>query len=259
MPSRFGGALSGAASGAAIGSQFSPGWGTAAGGILGGIMGLLSPGKKDKNQQLSLQTPEQQQYLQNIFSQLSGQGQAGQNYGQAQNYYGDILGGNPDAYNRFAAPYIQNFEQQILPRLSERFAGLGGGLGGGVGGSSGFGQAIGGAGAGLQAQLANLYAQLQQNAAGQVTGQYNNLAQLGLGQRAFENTYQPGNLGLVGGLAQGVAGGSGQGLGMVLGSRFGNWMNQGNNKNSNITGNQTMKDYQQGMYYDTILNNTGVA
>lgn len=171
-------------------------------------------GDKDKMIQQPTQTPEQQQALSGILGQLGG-GQTGQNYGAAQQYLSKILSGDQGAYNMFASPYLQNFEQQIVPRIAERFAGLGGGLGGGAQGSSGFAQALGGAGAGLQSQLAGLFANLQQNAAGQATGQYNQLANLGLGTRAFENLYQPGSTGLLGGALSGASQGAGQAGGMA--------------------------------------------
>lgn len=191
------GALAGAASGAAIGSAV-PGIGTAlgagVGGLAGAISGYFGAGKKEKFGQQSTLTPQQQAFQNQQLQQLQS-GQLGQNYNQANNYYSKILSGDPEAYNQFAAPYLQNFEQQIIPRLSERFAGLGGGMGGGTMGSSGFGQAIGGAGAGLQAQLAQLHAGLRQNAAQQTYGQYNQQAQSGLG-RSVENIHRPETAGL---------------------------------------------------------------
>ncbi len=117
---------------------------------------------------------------------------------------------------------MQNFEQQIIPQLSERFAGLGGGMGGGTMGSSGFGQAVGGAGAQLQAQLAQLHAGLRQQASQQAMGQYNQMAGLGLQQ---SQAYQPGTLGFGGsalaGMSQGVGQGYGQRLGYNMGQGFG--------------------------------------
>lgn len=172
-------------------------------------------GSKDEFKQLPTMTGGQQDYLNNVLAQLMGGGAAG-NYGQAQNYLSGILSGDPQAFNQFAAPYIQNFEQQIIPGISERFAGMGGGLGGGATSSSGFGQALGGAGAQLQAQLANLYGNLRQNAAQQAMGQYNYLAGLGLGSRAFENAYQPGSTGIFGGIGSGI----GQGAGMAAGAKI---------------------------------------
>ena len=99
-----------------------------------------------------------------------------------------MLSGSPEAYEKFAAPHLRQFQEQTIPMLAERFAGLGGGLGGGALGSTGFGQAVGGAGAQLQSNLANLYAQLQQQAAQSAFGNYNQLSSLALGLSPFQPT-----------------------------------------------------------------------
>ena len=238
MPLNFGGAGSGAASGALTGFGVGGGPGAAIGGILGGIGGLFS-GNKDKNRQISTLTPEQKGYLKDLFGNLQGGG-VGQNYGQANSYIGNLLSGDPEAYQKFAAPYMTQFEQQTVPGLAERFAGLGGGLGGGALSSSGFGQAIGGAGAQLQSNLAGLYAQLQQQAAQQAFGQYNTMAGYGLGTQAFQPAYQPGNLGFGGsalsGIFEGVGKGIGQQAGSGLSSRFAEMFNKNPAQQATPTG-----------------------
>jgi hypothetical protein len=168
-------------------------------------------GSKDKQSQVPTLNPQQQQTLQALLSQLGMLSGQGGSYSGAQNYLSQILGGGQEAFGQFEAPYRQQFEQQTLPGIAERFAGMNA-MGGGLS-SSGFGQALGGAGAQLQAQLAGLHGNLRQNAAGQAMGQYNNLAGLGLGTRAFENTYQPGSGGLFGEALSGLGGGFGLGLG----------------------------------------------
>jgi hypothetical protein len=230
------GALSGAATGASLGS-FIPGIGTAigaaGGGILGGLAGLFGGGaKKDKTRQFENLLPEQKNQLLNILQQMGAlQGPQG-SYGMAQNYLNDMISGSPEAYSRFAAPYETQFQEQTLPGIAERFAGLGGGLGGGALSSSGFAQALGGAGTQFRSNLAGLYAQLQQQAANQALGQYNNLASLGLGIRPFENAYQPGSTGFAGGagagLLQGIGAGIGQGFGTGLSGKIAAAMNNPN-------------------------------
>lgn len=221
MPNWSGGA-SGATSGALAGTAVSPGWGTAIGGILGGTLGLFS-GNKDKNKQISTQTPEQQQFQKSLLNQTQN-GQVGQNYGQANDYLSQILSGDPEAFERFAAPYRTEFQERTLPGIAERFSGLGGGLGGGASNSSGFGQALGGAATQFNSNLAGLYAQLQQQASQQAFGQHNILAGLGLGTQSFQPAYQPGNLGFGGtslsGILEGVSKGFGQSAGNSLSSRF---------------------------------------
>jgi hypothetical protein len=231
----WGGAGAGAIAGAGAGSAVLPGVGTAVGAGLGGLIGLLSGGKtKDQYKQLPTFSPQQQQLQNNLLGQLNQSGQPGGNYALSQDYFNRILQGDQGAYDQFAAPYLQNFQQQIIPRLAEQFGSLGGGLGGGVAGSSGFGQAIGGAGAQLQGNLASLFANLQNQAAQSSQGNYQNMASLGLGNRSFENLYQPGQIGLGGQIAAGAGRGFGQNLGMNLGNQFSNLF--GGNGNNKATG-----------------------
>ena len=81
----------------------------------------------------------------------------------------------------------------------------------------GFGQALGAAGANLQTQLAQMKSQMQRQSAGDIFGQYNQMANQGLGTRSFENQYQPGSTGLLGGTLTGLAGGLGMGAGPGFG------------------------------------------
>lgn len=173
-------------------------------------------GNKDQFKQLPTMNQGQQQGLEGLLQQLQQmQGQGGA-YSGAQNYLSKILSGDKGSLAEFEAPYRQEFEQKTIPGLAERFAGLGGGMGGGLS-SSGFGQALGGAGAQLQSQLAGVHGALKQGASGQALGQFNQLANQGLGTRTFENTYQPGSTGLLGGLLQGAGSGLGMGAGLGAG------------------------------------------
>ncbi len=218
MPN-WGQAASGAASGAAAGSAVLPGWGTAIGAVAGGLSGLFGGKQKDKFRQLTNLSPEQQQFQNMLLQNLQG-GQAGQNYGGANDYISQMLSGSPEAYQRFAQPHITQFNEQVLPGIAERFAGLGGGLGGGATSSSGFGQALGGAATQFQSNLAGLYAQLQQQAANQAFNQYNTMGNLGLGTRGFENLYQPGQLGAGGQFMAGLGENAGKGIGLGISQRI---------------------------------------
>ena len=176
-------------------------------------------GSGDKFSKQSTLDPSQQQFLQQMLSQLGGGGGVGQNFGQANDFLSRILSNDPSTIAQFEAPYRQQFEQQTLPGIAERFAGanpMGGGLS-----SSGFGQALGGAGAQLQAQLAGLRGQHQQGASQQAMNQYNQLGQLGLGTRSFENVFQPGSGGLLGGALSGLGSGLGMGMGLGMGGGIG--------------------------------------
>jgi hypothetical protein len=196
------------------------------------IMGLLSAagiggsifgkGSKDKFGRIDTLTQGQHQGLDDILSQIRG-GRASQNYDLSQDYLSKLLSGDEGVYDQFAAPYMQNFKENILPGIAEQFGGAGGGLGG-ANESSAFGQALGGAGGNLQAQLANLFANLRQQSAGQAMGQYNSLAGLGLGTQAFQPYYQQGQPGFGSHLASGIGGGFGKAFGQVGGKAFSDWL-----------------------------------
>jgi hypothetical protein len=155
-------------------------------------------GSKPKIKQQPTGTPEQTQFggtdLINMLKQMMGQG-GGLN--QANQYDQSLLNQQPQSYEEFSSPYLQQFNQQIAPQLAERYAGAG------ALSSSGFGQALGGAAGDLQAQLAQLFSQLQQNhqqlqgqAAGRQQNQFANLSQLGLGYSPFGYNEKPGSSGL---------------------------------------------------------------
>ncbi len=150
---------------------------------------------------------------------LGGQGGVGQGFGESTDYLRQLINPNSEAVNQFSAPYQQQFEQQTVPGLAERFAGAGA-LGGGLS-SSGFGQALSTAGGNLQTQLAALKASLGQQASGQLMGNYQGLSGLGLGTKPFGYQNTKGQQGLLGNWAQGGFPGASQGwdsfLNMILG------------------------------------------
>lgn len=169
-------------------------------------------GGKDKLKKLPTGTPEQQGLHNNVLSQAMNMYQQGGGYDLANQYYNNLLGPNQSqAFDQFSAPYLQQFEEQILPQIAERFA-RGGALS-----SSGFGQALGGASAGLQSQLAQLFSQLQGQAAGQQYNQFNQLSQQGLNYQPFDYNKQEGSAGflppILGSIGTAMAGPIGGALG----------------------------------------------
>lgn len=96
---------------------------------------------------------------------------------------------NPQAgFAPIAQQAREQFEQQTVPSIAERFSALGSG----AQGSSAFGQQLGAAGAGLESDLASQQAkfgQKQQGLAQQLAG-------LGM-QPSFETKIQPGSEGLI--------------------------------------------------------------
>jgi len=86
---------------------------------------------------------------------------AGGAFGDVADYYRNNLSDNPADFNAFAAPAIRQYHQDIVPGLSEQFAGMGsGGLS-----SSGFRNAQVQGATDLSERLGALRAQLRQQSA----------------------------------------------------------------------------------------------
>lgn len=176
-------------------------------------------GSPDKMKKVATGSKEQQGLHNNILSQAMQMSNGG-GYSQAQDYYNSLLQPGNEAFQNFASPFMNQFQEQTLPQIAERFAGAG------ALSSSGFGQALGGAGAGLQAQLAQLFAQLQSQAAGAQTNQYNQLSQTGLNYQPFAYQQQQGSSGFLGPLATGVGTALGGPLGGALAGGISNLFKQ---------------------------------
>ena len=185
----FGKGLSSAGAGALAGSA-AGGIGAIPGGLLGLLGGLVG---KDKSQhgkwsQQPNISPEQQQLLSQLLQMLGGEGELGQASGDALAQLKELMDPSSEAQQRFADPHMQQFQQQTLPGIAERFAGAG--AQGGALSSSGFGQALGGAAAGLQTQLAGMKSELQKGSIQDILGQFKSLLGQGLGTQSFSNVYQ---------------------------------------------------------------------
>jgi hypothetical protein len=137
----------------------------------------------DKMKQVPTMTKEQQALLNQILGFLGSGSQLGGGFTKGLSLQQQMMDPSSEAVEQFAAPYQQQFEQQTIPGLAERFAGMGA-LGGGLS-SSGFGQALGAAGGNLQTQLAALKAGLGQQAAQSLMSQYGSMLGLGLGAQPF--------------------------------------------------------------------------
>jgi hypothetical protein len=154
-------------------------------------------GSPNKTKKLSTMTKEQEALFNQLLQMLGSQGGMGMAGQEATDYWRQFLDPNSEAFKAFEEPYRQQFEQETVPMLAEKFAGFGGGMGGGLS-SSGFGQSLSAAGGNLQATLAALRGQLAQQAAGNLSGQYQNLMGQGLGAKPFGYLQQPGSQGLLG-------------------------------------------------------------
>ena len=158
-------------------------------------------GSRDKLQKVPTMTPQQNQVLSQLLSQLGlgGQGTTGANFQGANQYLSELLSGDENAYRQFEAPYMRQFNEQFIPSISERFAGAGGqgNPNSGALSSSAFGQSLGAANAGLQENLASLRAGLRGGAASQAQNQYNQQLGLGLGAQPFGYQTRQGSSGLI--------------------------------------------------------------
>ncbi len=143
-------------------------------------------GSKPKVKTQSLFTPQQNAYQSTLLQGLQQPTEAG------LEYLLRLLRGDSESFDEFADPEMRRFQEEILPMISERFAGLG------ALNSSGFQNATVGAGRQLSENLARLKAELKQGALSQLS----NFGQQGLQQS--QTTYQtPGSRGLLSGLLQG--------------------------------------------------------
>lgn len=169
-------------------------------------MGFLS-GTKGKFEQRSTLGKEQQGLYQQLLNAGQGAG-AGGAFGEAGDYYRDLLSDNNSTAQAMQAPEIRRFNEQTIPDLAEQFAGMGSG----ALSSSGFRNAAVNAGTDLSERLGAIRAQLRQQGAAGLA----NIGQQGL-QQFNENIYRPGTPGFLESAAPGI----GTGLGMIAGGMFG--------------------------------------
>jgi hypothetical protein len=179
-------------------------------------MGFLT-GTKGKYKQLSTLGKEQMPAYNQLNASIAGPG-AGGAFGTAGDYYRDLLSNDSQTYQQQAAPQLRQFNEEIIPGLSEQFAGMGsGGLS-----SSGFRNAAVNAGTDLSERLGAIRAQLRQQGAQGLMG----LGQQGLKQ-FNENVYDAGKPGLIdslGPLAGTALGAFGGPIAGALGNAAGNWL-----------------------------------
>jgi hypothetical protein len=124
--------------------------------------GKFLGGTDDKMQQLPTHSGQQQEFQNNLLQQLSGQDYNLNNnplYQQGGDYYSGLMQDTPQSYDKFKAPMMREFNEEIMPGIGEQFAGVGGLS------SSGFQQAATGAGAGLSERLGALRAGMQERGA----------------------------------------------------------------------------------------------
>ncbi|MHA2064164.1 MAG: hypothetical protein ACXABY_07265 [Candidatus Thorarchaeota archaeon] len=170
------------------------------------IMEILF-GQKERIQNLNPQTAGQQDLHAQLLQALQGAG-AGGGFGEAADYYRDLLSGDSETQQQMEAPLQRQFQEETIPGLATQFAGMGsGGLS-----SSAFRNAGVRAGTDLSERLGAIRAGLRQQGAAGLTG----MAQQGL-QPIQEQVIRPQTMGLIGGAAE--TAGKGAGMAMGFGAR----------------------------------------
>jgi hypothetical protein len=145
-------------------------------------------GTPEKRENVSSLRPEQEQ-LYNQLQQANLQPGAGGSFGTAADYYRGLLSDNNADMEAFAAPEMRRYREDIIPGLSEQFAGMGaGGLS-----SSGFRNAQTQGAVDLSERLAQMRANLRQSAAQGLT----NIGQMGLNPYSQNMVTEQGSPGLL--------------------------------------------------------------
>jgi len=169
-------------------------------------------GSPEKRENVSLLRPEQEGLYNQLVSAGQGRG-AGGAFGQSADYYRNLLGDNSEDYNAFAAPALRQYNQDIMPGISEQFAGMGaGGLS-----SSGFMNAQTQGATDLAERLGAIRANLRQQGAQGLQ----NLGQQGLQSYSQNMVTQPGSEGLLGSIAPALGGTLGTAIGGPIGGMIG--------------------------------------
>lgn len=194
-------------------------------------------GTPEKRENVSTLRPEQE----GLYRQLVNAGQqrgAGGAYGEAADYYRNNLSDNPADFAAFAAPQLRQYNEDIVPGLSEQFAGMGAG-GSGLSGSGFRNAQIQGA-TDLSERLGAIRANLRQSAAQGLQ----NIGQQGLQNYSQNMVTDPGQEGVlsqalpaIGGAALTAIGGPALGtIGTAGGNMLSNWFNGKGSQVSKKTG-----------------------
>lgn len=148
-------------------------------------------GSKPKTERISTLSPQQQQFQNQIFNILGLLGGEGGGVTSSLDLLQQLLDPESQAAAGFDAVARQEFQDQIIPQIAERFAGAG------ALSSSGFGQALGAGAAGLESQLAQMRSQRQMGAAGSLIDVFGGLGARGLGTDEFAIQQTPGSAGFL--------------------------------------------------------------
>jgi hypothetical protein len=164
-------------------------------------------GRPEETKRVSTLGAGQEPILANLLQALQGGG-AGGAFGESADYYRDLLDPSGQAQEAFAAPALRQFQEELIPDLAERFAGMGSG----ALSSSGFRNAATREAGSLSERLASMRAGLQGQGAAGLSG----LGTQGLG-RFEEQLLSRGTKGFLPQLAEGF----GPAIGTAVGAPAG--------------------------------------
>jgi hypothetical protein len=201
-----------------------------------GAMDLFT-GTPEKRENVSTLRPEQEPLYQQAVNAGLGPG-AGGAIGSAADYYRNNLSDNPTDFNAFAAPQLRQYNEDIVPGISEQFAGMGsGGLS-----SSGFRNAQIQGATDLSERLGAIRAGLRESAARGLQ----NVGQLGLQNYSQNMVTQQGSPGLLSNLAPAIGTGIGAAVGGPIGAGIGGGAGNlfKNSFGGNKIGQNTIPDWQ---------------
>lgn len=192
-------------------------------------------GEKSKIHKLGTMNSQQKHLFKELFKhpeRYLQSAEANPTYQQGAGYLQKILSQDPEMMKQFEAPAMRQFNEEIVPSIAERFAGMGG-LSSGA-----FNRTMGQAGAGLAERIAAMRAQLGLGAAGQALNYAQmpfsqDMSRLGLllGTPTFGYQATGGTPGAASGFSTGLANAGAYGLGMyganALSGGGGNYLGRG--------------------------------
>lgn len=188
-------------------------------------------GTPEKRENVSTLRPEQEPLLSSAINAGMGPG-AGGAFGTAADYYRNLMSDDNADFNAFAAPQLRQYNQDIVPGISEQFAGMGsGGLS-----SSGFRNAQIQGATDLAERLGAIRANLRHSGAQGLQ----QIGQVGLGNYSQNMVTEPGTEGLLSQVAPIIGTAAGAAFGGPAGAAAGNWLgNLFSSKTGNNVGGNT--------------------
>jgi hypothetical protein len=196
--------------------------------LMSAVSGLIGSQTGSKGEHGSTYGKGALSLLDQVQQQVSGMRNQGdvtqnQNYQTGQDWLQSMFS-DPQFFNQFEAPIRRDYEENVIPGLANRFAGMGSG---GSLGSTAFRNALGREGTNLSTNLAALRGGMQQNAVPQLQSYsqqpfQNYMQMLGLGTTPTQNTYQGPTQGFMGSLAAPFAQGAATMWGQQAGQQAGN-------------------------------------